>query len=423
MPLRFIAVLHVMVASAVVLASAAVEAHLTSTAYLEVDASAPAAPAVQWRIALRDLDALMDLDANGDGHLVWAELADRASDINALAISALQFKNGINDCALRFEAPRYVRLADAGYAQLDGAATCSSGSSLRLAYRLFEGVDPSHRVLINVRGAPQPRITEPGATLSLTVAEASDEPGGFGGFLASGIAHIAGGYDHVLFLLCLLLPAVLQRQGNRWAPRDKSTSALVAVVWIATAFTIAHSLTLGLAAFGVIRIPANVIEPLIALTILLTAVNNIWPVVTRRLAAVAFVFGLIHGFGFAEVLAPLSLPRDQLVVALLGFNLGVEAGQLAIVAGAFFVLATLRRWSGYVRWILGLGSLLIAIVATLWLIERVFDVTLWGSNDLRLAVDRQVRAGSTTVPLRHRDRETHGTQRAARWCCPTNTHI
>ena len=168
-----------------------------------------------------------------------------------------------------------------------------------------------------MQGANQPRIVEPGVSVTLTSVDAADDvPSGFGGFLASGIAHIAGGYDHVLFLLCLLLPAVLQRQtvGNtlRWVARDNLKSALITVVWIATAFTIAHSLTLALATFGVIRIPAPVIEPLIALTILATALNNVWPVVTRRLALVAFAFGLIHGFGFAEVLAPLSLPRDQL---------------------------------------------------------------------------------------------------------------
>jgi hypothetical protein len=155
-------------------------------------------------------------------------------------------------------------------------------------------------------------------------------------------------------------------------------SALITVIWVATAFTLAHSLTLALATFGVIRIPARVIEPLIALTIVLTALNNVWPVVTRRLPAVAFAFGLVHGFGFAEVLAPLSLPRGELALALLGFNLGVEIGQLAIVAGAFFVLATLRRLSGYPRWILALGSALIATVAALWFVERVFDVTILG---------------------------------------------
>ena len=352
-------------------------AHSTSTAYLDVDSS-DSAPRLQWRIALRDLDALLDLDANGDGQLTWAEIADRSADIGALAAAKMVVKSAAGACALRFDSTRYVRLADAGYAHLDGAATCGS-RPLTIEYRLFEGVDPSHRVLLTMRGANQPRIVEPGVTVTLPAADTpGDVPSGFSGFLVSGIAHIAGGYDHVLFLLCLLLPAVLQRRAGQWVVRENLTSALVAVIWIATAFTIAHSLTLALAAFNVIRVPANVIEPLIALTILATALNNVWPVVTRRLAVVAFAFGLIHGFGFAEVLAPLSLPRAELGLALLGFNLGVEIGQLAIVAAAFFVLATLRRWSGYARWILGLGSVLIAIVATLWFIERVSAVTIRG---------------------------------------------
>ena len=183
----------------------------------------------------------------------------------------------------------------------------------------------------------------------------------------------------MLFLLCLLLPAVLQRSvSGRWEGTSNLTGALLAVVWIATAFTFAHSLTLALATFGIVRVSTSVIEPLIALTIVITALNNVWPVVTRRLVAIAFLFGLIHGFGFAEVLAPLSLPRSELGWALLGFNLGVETGQLAIVGGAFAVLATLRRWPGYTRWILRLGSLLIATVAILWFVERVFDLTILG---------------------------------------------
>ncbi len=371
--------LRALLIGAAALCGSAASAHSTSTAYLDVDATAPAGPTLQWRIALRDLDALLDLDTNGDGQLVWGEVADRVGDINTLAASKITVNRGSNNCSLRINPPRYVRVADAGYAQLDATAGCDTSGTLTIDYRLFEGVDPSHRVLLTMRGGTQPRIIEPGATATLASADPADEaPSGFSGFLLSGIAHIAAGYDHVLFLLCLLLPAVLQRREHRWVPRDNLISALVAVIWIATAFTIAHSLTLALATFDVIRIPANVIEPLIALTILATALNNVWPVVTRRLAAVAFVFGLIHGFGFAEVLAPLSLPRAELGWALLGFNLGVEIGQLAIVAAAFVVLSTLRRWSGYPRWILMLGSALISIVAALWFVERVLDVTILG---------------------------------------------
>jgi len=354
-------------------------AHSTSTAYLETGASASGEPTIQWRIALRDLDALLDLDANADSQLSWGEVIDRAADVSALADSNLTLRRGTARCTLRFLPMQYVRLADTGYAQLGGAATCDPDGVLTLDYRLFENIDPSHRVLISTQGSAAPQIAAPGASINLsTPTSPADTPNGFLAFLWSGIAHISGGFDHVLFLLCLLLPAVLQRRAGQWVARDNVRGALVAVIWIATAFTMAHSITLALATFGVIRIPARVIEPLIALTIVATALNNIWPIFTRRLALVAFAFGLIHGFGFAEVLAPLSLPRSDLAAALLGFNLGVELGQLAIVASAFFVLSTLRRWTGYSRWVLEVGSAMIAVIGTLWFIERVAGVSILG---------------------------------------------
>ena len=376
-----VAALALFGSTALALFGSTAHAHATSTAYLEVDAGSPGAPVLQWRIALRDLDALLALDADSDSQLTWAEVADRAPEIVALAASRINVKSGSSACALRFDSPRYVRLVEVGYAQLDGTAACGADSPLALDYRLFEGIDLSHRVLISEQGASQPRIVAPGETVNLSAAGASaDAPSGFLGFLRTGIAHISGGFDHLLFLLTLLLPSVLRRQHetntSRWVAQDQLRRALIAVIWIVTAFTIAHSITLALASFGLIRIPTRVIEPLIALTILATALNNVWPVVTRRLAAVAFAFGLIHGIGFAEVLAPLSLPRGDLALALLGFNLGVEIGQITIVAVAFLVLATLHRWSGYPRWILTFGSALIALVAVFWLIECVFNVSV-----------------------------------------------
>jgi HupE / UreJ protein len=372
--LRAFAAALIFVASALPPAAAA---HSASTAYLEVDASAANVPTLQWRIPLRDLDALLNLDANGDERLSWGEVADRATDINALAATAMTVSDGTSPCTMRFDAPRFVRVADTSYAHLDAVVACGAGNTVTIGYRLFEGVDPSHRALVSMQGESQPRVVAPGATIDIPQAGMTENASsGFSGFLLSGIAHIAGGFDHLLFLLTLLLPVLVQRRSGRWVPRDHVQGAFWDVVWIATAFTIAHSITLALATFDVIRIPPRVIEPLIALTIVVTAVNNVWPIVTRKLAAVAFAFGLIHGFGFAEVLTPLALPRFEMATALLGFNLGVELGQLAIVAVAFFGLASLRRWPGYPRWILVLGSLLIAVVAVLWFVERVFDVSI-----------------------------------------------
>ncbi|MFN3564904.1 MAG: HupE/UreJ family protein [Burkholderiaceae bacterium] len=347
-------------------------AHSASTAYLRVEPDERGVE-LQWRIALRDLDLLLDLDADGDGRLTWGEVLDRSAAIDALARERLVPRPTDGRCDLRFAAPRFARIDDFGFVQLDGRADCAARA---FEYRLFEGVDPSHRVLVSIAGEAAPRVLAPGASIGLDAARA-DAPRGFAAFVTEGITHIAGGFDHVLFLLGLMLPAVLRREGGRWVARDELRGAAAAVVWIATAFTVAHSLTLAAASFGWVRNSPRIIEPLIAATVLATALNNLWPVVTRRLALVAFGFGLIHGFGFAEVLAPLALPRMELALALAGFNLGVEIGQLAIVGTCFALLAALRRWPGYPRWVLVPGSALLALAAGVWIVERVFDLSLF----------------------------------------------
>ena len=145
---------------------------------------------------------------------------------------------------------------------------------------------------------------------------------------------------------------------------------------VVTSFTVAHSITLSLAALSVISLPSRLVESTIALSVLLAALNNLKPLVAERRWAVAFAFGLIHGFGFASVLTDLGLPQGALLLALVGFNLGVELGQLAIV-GAFLPVAYALRGSWfYRRLVFSGGSAAIALVAAVWLAERVFDLKL-----------------------------------------------
>ena len=340
-------------------------AHSSSTAYLDLAAADDGAVRVQWRIALRDLDALLDLDADGDGRLRWGEVLDRAAADVTLAHERLHLRSDAAACRIDYAPLRHVRLGELGFVQLDGQAQCRGRVALR--YALFDGVDPTHRVLLQVDGGA-PQLLAPGGTHTVggDTARAT-----LWGFVRDGVGHILGGVDHLLFLVALLLPAVVTRTAQGVVPRHDLRAALIEAAWIATAFTLAHSLTLACATFGWLRMPAAVIEPLVALTVLAAALNNLWPVVTRRLAAVAFLFGLVHGFAFAEVLAPLELPGAELARALLGFNLGVEAGQLLVVAASFAMLAWAARWRGYTRWVLRSGSAGVAMLALLWLVERV----------------------------------------------------
>ena len=182
----------------------------------------------------------------------------------------------------------------------------------------------------------------------------------------------------VLWLvLSLLLPAVLvaSRHGQ-WQASPRFTPVFWDVLKVVTSFTVAHSITLSLAALEVISLPSRLVESTIALSVVLAALNNVRPVIAEKRWMMAFLFGLVHGFGFASVLADLGLPRDALLLALVGFNLGVEAGQLAIVA-AFLPLAyALRSTNFYRRGVMTGGSLLIALIALVWMLERVFDLSI-----------------------------------------------
>jgi hypothetical protein len=193
-------------------------------------------------------------------------------------------------------------------------------------------------------------------------------------FVGEGIWHIWTGYDHILFLLALLLPAVLIRDGKGWREVAAFRPAFFNVLKIVTAFTVAHSLTLSLAALGLMKLPSRLTESAIAVTVALAAANNLWPLTRERGWMVAFGFGLVHGFGFANALTDLGLTRDGLALTLAGFNLGVEIGQLAIVAAFLPAAFALRRTWLYKAPVLQLGSAGIVMVAAAWCTERVMDM-------------------------------------------------
>ena len=190
-------------------------------------------------------------------------------------------------------------------------------------------------------------------------------------FFWQGVHHILIGYDHILFLLTLLFPAVLVWRQGAWQPKESMREALLTTLGIVTAFTVTHSLTLALASLGLVNLPSWLVESAIAITVGLGALSNLAPRYFPRRWVMALVFGLIHGLGFAAVLADLGLDGGSLVLTLLGFNLGVEAGQalivLVFVPAAFLV----RRTAAYRRWFVPIGSVAIIAIATVWAVDRL----------------------------------------------------
>jgi len=205
---------------------------------------------------------------------------------------------------------------------------------------------------------------------------------GFVSMIRSGMYHIYIGLDHILFLIALLLPAVVRRNKeakgilSAWEPVDKFRPAFFYVLRIVTFFTIAHTITLSLAATGIVSLPSRLVETLIAISITLAAIHNIKPFRENETVGIAFIFGLFHGFGFASVLGEVGLGGEFMTISLLGFNIGVELAQVLIICLAFPILYLLRNTKIYKPVILIGGSILLIIVSVYWGIERGFDYNI-----------------------------------------------
>jgi hypothetical protein len=372
-------------------------AHKPSDSYLTLSTRATESTITgRWDIALRDLDLALDLDANRDGAITWGELRARERDVFAYALARLILADASTPCAITPGELLVDGHSDGAYAVLRFTAQCSAAPrQLRVGYRLLFDLDPSHRGLLrlDIDGASRSAVLSPPGR-SPSAPEAMDGREGpeqstqlfdfaqvsgldtFLQFVGDGMHHIWIGYDHMLFLISLLLPAVLVRRDRGWQPVASLRSALLGVLAVVTAFTVSHSITLTLAALGVVGLPSRLVESGIALSVLLASLNNIRPVVTRRGWVLAFCFGLVHGFGFASVLGDLGLPQGALALALAGFNIGVEIGQLAVVLAVVPLIFLLRTARFYRPGILVGGSSAIALVAGVWFVGRALGLGL-----------------------------------------------
>ncbi|MCY1045061.1 HupE/UreJ family protein [Corallococcus sp. bb12-1] len=354
-------------------------AHKPSDSYLHLDRAGDGFNG-RWDVALRDLEEVLVLDADGDGAITWSELRARQADVAGYALARLKLSAQGAGCPLSPASPlRVVRHSDGAYAVVDFTAACpATPVALDVDYSLLFDRDPQHRGIVRVGsdGAGEPLILSATRHTARVSLEGLSPWRRFGQMVHSGVEHIWAGVDHLLFLLALLLPSVLRRDPTtrRWVPVTDFGSAVKDVVKVVSAFTLAHSLTLSAASLGWVSLPSRLVESAIAASVIVAALNNVFPLMDRTRWMAAFALGLLHGFGFASVLADLELPAGSLAVTLFGFNVGVELGQLACVAVFLPVAYLLRGTPVYRRALLVGGSAVIALVACAWLAERAFGV-------------------------------------------------
>lgn len=361
-------------AMALLVASAQAHAHRPSDAYVTLIVDG-AQLSGQWEIALRDLEVAAGIDANRDGAITWGELHAAQPRIADELMQALHVAGDGRPCVVTVNDLLINDRLEGRFAWFALKGNCPRApAQVRVDYHFLFSVDPTHRGILVLTGTGQTHTAvlgpgEPQVTLMLGRVSRWRE---FTDYLVEGIWHIWTGIDHILFLLALLLPGVLLREQGRWQPVPSVSAALWPVLGVVTAFTVAHSITLSLAALDILRLPGRLVESCIAASVFLAALNNLKPLATRRRWVVAFAFGLIHGFGFASALSELGLPQGARLICLVAFNLGVETGQLAVVAAVMPLAYALRGTRLYRSVILPCGSLAVAAIAAVWFWQRAF---------------------------------------------------
>jgi hypothetical protein len=328
---------------------------------------------------------IASIDTNGDGTLSDAEQRAYAEHIlSNVALSVDGQRLRLNLVSVTFPEIDAMRQG-IGEIQVEFSADVSAGGANRrlvfenhnrdsMAVYLVNSLVPEDK---NIQITAQTR-NENQSFYQMDFVQSSGGTGhvgrpslsGLAGAFGLGVRHIAEGTDHLLFLLALLLPAPLLACGGRWSGRATVRGTLMQIFRIVTAFTIGHSLTLGLAAFGLVRLPSRPVEVLIAVSIFISAVHAIRPLFPGREALIAAFFGLIHGLAFATVISDLGFNGWYRLVSILGFNIGIEAMQLAVVAAILPSLLLLSRTRAYS--LLRVGAALFAGLASAgWTIERI----------------------------------------------------
>lgn len=338
-------------------------AHSPGSGFITLDLRGPDDIVVTTDLAIVDLAQVLPMDRNLDGRVTWGEVLHARQPIAAYIRANLRVARDDGGCM--FDGPgdaaAIVSYSGVPHVSLPFGLKCPAGeATFALDYGLFFAIDPSHRGIVKVLDGNEQLLVLSDERRTARITAGEDI--GAAGMVREGISHILAGYDHLLFLLMLILPAVSLQQLRR------RTLQLAGIV---TAFTLAHSVTLALASTGIVTLPGKPVEVAIAASIVVAALVNILRPGHRIGWQLAFAFGLLHGFGFAGALAEIGLSSGALFRNLLAFNVGVELGQLLVVVTVLPLLLALSLWPRYRAVVIPSLSTAGAAMGLLWTALRL----------------------------------------------------
>jgi hypothetical protein len=371
------------VASILIAVPADLDAHRVGEGYVFLN-SEEGGLRGRLEVTLADIGRAVPLDADGDGDVTRDEFSAGYERVRDYVAERMAIGVAGRDYRLRFDGHTFHESSFGVFAQLHFMVVDSAPPPelVEAEYRVLFDTIPDHVGYLVIESNHRTGLTDNEAIPSILFTPDRPRyetdltrpltPATFFAFLRQGVHHIWIGTDHILFVVALVMVSPLRREGTQWKPVASFLPAFVNVAKIVSLFTVAHTITLTIAALGLFSVPPRLVESIIALSVLLAAVNIVYPIFSRWTYLVVFVFGLFHGFGFASVLAHLTAAREAVVQTLLGFNLGVEIGQLAIIAVAFPVVFLLRGQTIYHNVLLRVGSLGIGAIACVWFVDRAF---------------------------------------------------
>ena len=353
------------------LLSTDVLSHELSNGYLTLNSTSDTVLAGELLLKPEDIGRAAGLDIDNNGSLTWGEVNRHHSLANSYIQSNVIISDNGQRCALSTAPPSIKNISAESLLAYPLKVTCAKLNELTVQYTGIVADFPTHKLLtsITLNDFNEVYVLD-SERPSITVSPLNNDwITQFGEMVYQGIWHIFIGLDHILFLVATLLTVNLRRNNNRWERAPSKARIFKNTVILVSTFTLAHSITLTATALNFITLDSRIVEIGIALSVAITALNNMFPII-MRLGFITFGFGLLHGMGFASVFGDLNAQSGSLVMNVLAFNLGVEIGQLAIVSLLLPLLLALRNVKVYAKAIMPIASSIIAVIALNWTLQR-----------------------------------------------------